>query len=200
MKANKVYKVFNRKTNAFVIYFLDGCGVSGYGDAIIHNGKSFDDPFTAKHWLVHEVISQMEYGYAINLNDYEVIEYTLAPTNTYKIGSYVEEFLTNEHNDFAERIHILSTMLKLSVTNGFNVFDASYLDKIMNNPKYLSTLKEFVPNLMISNYNEYIERGICDLTADELSAIIMLCTDDIDKMYGISAILKTAIEKENNSK
>lgn len=146
-------------------------------------------------WHAHNYITEAIKDCPSVVNEISDVEIV-----TYKIEAWsFESFdllasIDDGEFDANDTESILNNLLVTGVLTGFS--NITNIDRIMTDPKYFDIVKNNVPSLMITEYKDYMTEGLQTCSADQLCAIIMLCTDNLISRYNIEDKLRLAIERE----
>lgn len=171
--------------------------VSQISNGIIHYTSTFSSEFSfaseadACEKLMR--ICRMYPELAVALHELEIVTYTLSRFSQHEpdiFDEYECGMFTQEEFD-----SMLREILSDGVRSGFK--NVPNVDMIFTSEVYFDIVKSVVPPLMITEYKDYIERGVLNCTAEELCAIMLVCTDEMVKKYDILKYFKQATAEEN---
>lgn len=190
----RCFKIINIQHGNYVAYFGDMDVVYSSSELSQFCGQEYEKEEYAHRDIqdfVLRCITEFEvYPDVSDLRVEEIITYT---SRTIDVNDYISEHI---QPDSPDREAILSVLLQKAVHEGFKIIPESSREKIFTDAKYAKILKQHVPSLMITEWKDYIDMGILDLTSEQLSAILMLCTDDLCRAYSLEKIIDIAIQDE----
>lgn len=190
------YKVRHKETNRFISYFAGDGPVYGTGDSMFNSGQTCRTQEVAQEWLRTAAMDAIFDGSYIDMSEFEIVEVMAYPSRTLPVDDIYEKFVLAEQH--GTEMDVLCEMLVFGVKNGFGSMTEAFCEKIFTETKYASIVKECVPTLMITEWRDYINDGLYTLTSEQLSAILMLCTDEVSKLYSLERIIDVAIKEEQS--